>query len=274
MSDAPPPPLPPPPPSPPIESRRPTSRLAWVGSVALLALVTIPQFFMPNDGGDNSVPYRIGTVIGAAVFGILIAKFIWWLTRRSRRDLPKWSPWVFVIAAGVATLSLFSSVAQRAADITSTPESAQETEAPYAGPASSYFVEPEGYRYRELTPDLKDEMEKQITSNAEAAAEISEFDGRLVLQRGKPVGATIVVLIEFPPERWDEAQQGFVDGFEKAGGVTLESTTVAGVEALTTDLPQGVVYVLLDRNLAIQVMGFSDENARDIVEGQVPALAD
>ena len=276
MSDPPaaPPPPPPAPPSPPTEPGYPPTTLAWLGSIALLAVVTLPQFFLPTEGGDDSVPYRIGRVLGAAFFGILIGYFIWWLIRRSRPGSAKWSPWVFVIAAGIATLSLFSSVAQRAAEVTSAPESAQEAEAPYEGPAASYFVEPEGYEYEGLAPDVAEQLEAQFTSDPEVAEHVSEFEGRHVLKGAQPVGATIVVLMDVPPEEWDETQEGFVRGFEGAGEIALEPQTIGGFEALTAELPQGVAHVFLDRNLVIQVIGFTEGEARDIAEAQATALED
>ena len=107
---------PPPPPPPPVDREPGTpGRAAYAGAIALLVLVQLPQALIPaSDPSVDGVPYRIGKSVGGFVFAIGIGYFVWWVVRRSRPPgTPKWSPWVFVIAAGVASLSLFGQLAQQ-----------------------------------------------------------------------------------------------------------------------------------------------------------------
>ena len=274
MPDAPPP-LPPPPETP-REPEKPNP-LFMLGAIALLLVAASPAFFLaPDDGGVYTISYKIGRLIGAVLFGIVLGYFLWWLFRRSSpRPLPKWSPWVFVIAAGMALVSLGPDLVSALRDGTEAIEATeQETEPAYEGPAESFFIEPPGYRYKELTADVKDQLQAQFTSDEEAAAAIEEFDGRQVLSKDGPVGATIVILMNVPQESWDESQAGFIAGFEDSAGAELQSISVAGRDALGASNEQGTFIFLLDRNLVIEVFAFDEDIAMDLAEGQVPALSD
>ena len=81
--------------------------IAYVGAIVLLLVAASPVFFAtPEDGGTYTTSFKIGRAIGSMVFGLVVGYFLWWLYRRSsEQQLAKWSPWVFVIAAGAALLT-------------------------------------------------------------------------------------------------------------------------------------------------------------------------
>ena len=83
--------------------------LAYVGAVALLAVAAWPDLISTTENGDTyTTTFKIGRALGSMVFGIVVGYFLWWLYRRSSdQPLAKWSPWVFVIAAGAALLTQF-----------------------------------------------------------------------------------------------------------------------------------------------------------------------
>jgi hypothetical protein len=87
--------------------------LAYLGAIALLAIASAPQLlFEASDPLVDGMPYRIGRMMGQAFFGFLIGWLFWWIARKTRPKgtLPRFSPWIFVIAAGVALLSALPSL--------------------------------------------------------------------------------------------------------------------------------------------------------------------
>ena len=93
------------------------SPAAYAGSVALLVLVSIPQFFVRAEDGDHSLAYRTGRVLGSVAIGLAVGYLICWIMRRSRPEpAPKWPPWVFLVAAGVVLLSSVSTATRTAAN--------------------------------------------------------------------------------------------------------------------------------------------------------------
>lgn len=97
-----------PPPPPPQPVRKKPSAVAYVGAIGLLLIIALPQLVI--DSGTEGLAFRIGRLLGNLFFSLLLAKFIWWLVRRSRKDLSPWSPWVFVIAAGVSLFGLIGAL--------------------------------------------------------------------------------------------------------------------------------------------------------------------
>ena len=93
------------------EQKKPSSA-AWVGAIALLVVVSGLNLFIEVGNEDiNGMPFRMGRALGTATVGIVIGYFFWWLFRKSRPPgSPKWSPWVFVIAAGFALLNVLPAV--------------------------------------------------------------------------------------------------------------------------------------------------------------------
>lgn len=271
MSDAPPSPSPPPPPpTPPVTPpTKKTPPLAHFGAVALLVVAVLPQLFLTGDDrGIYTMSYRLGRMIGAAVFGLLVAALIWWIVRRTRpkEARPSWSPWIFLIAAGVAFVSGFANVAQR------NVEAVQEFGSPYEGPANQYFIEPPGYVYRELSASRLESLKSEFLADPAAAEAIDELDARQVVQGNQPAGAVVVFLMATPPEAWEESRAGFVRGVEESGQVDLEASTIGGVDAMSGSAPSGSFVFLFDRNMIVQAFGFDEQTAQDIAEAQAPAF--
>jgi hypothetical protein len=268
-------PIRPPPPPPPIAPSSPDDRgsnsLAYVGSIALLALVTIPQLFVRAE--DNSVAYRIGRAMGTLMMGLLVGYFIHWAIRRSRSEpMSKWSPWVFVIAAGVVFVASIPTLVRNVGDGAGSPADPQEAGARYVGPADSYFVEPAGFEYRELSVQAEEAMQAQIAAEPGAEDEIDDLAGRQVVHDGAPVGAILVFLMSPPPGLWEETHAGFQSGFEEGSGIDLEPRKIDGVDAASGSGSQGTFLLLFDRNLIILVVAGDENSARELAEAQTAAL--
>ena len=94
-----------------MTDRKKPSRAAWFGSIALLVIVSGIHLFIPVEGDVDGMPYRVGRMVGVAFIGTLIGYFLWWLTRRTHPPgTPKWSPYVFMVAAGFALLNVLPSL--------------------------------------------------------------------------------------------------------------------------------------------------------------------
>ena len=248
--------------------KKPTG-VAYLGAILLLGIAVAPQLlFEANDPAADGTPYRIGRMLGAAVFSLLIGWLFWWIARKTRPKgtLPRFSPWVLVIAAGVALLSALPSLAQR-----NLTEAAEEFGSSYGGSAEDYLIEPAGFRYVELDAATQSRVESSISGDAQADAEIEDFAVRQVVKGDRPLGAVIVVLMAGPSELWEEGHAGFQRGFEESSNVDLEPTTVAGIDAASGTGAEGTFVTLFDRNLVIQVIGPDEATARAIAEAQAAA---
>lgn len=264
----PPPAPPPPPPSPPGRSKPPA--IAYLGAVGLLLLTALPQLFIGSEG----LAYRIGRFLGGLFFSLLFAKFIWWLVRRSRKDLSPWSPWVFVIATGVSVLGLMGALSTAGREALQEQSTQSETSAEelYTGPGDSYFIEPTGLTYRELDAAAQQALQDQLASEPGAEEQTEDLAARQVVRGGKPVGAVIVFLMKPSPVSWEEAHANFRRGFEQSSDITLETTTIGGVDAAEGSGPEGEFIVLFDRNLIIQTFGFDRTTAETLAAAQAGAF--
>ena len=84
-----------------------TSPLFWIGAVVLWLLACLR---IADD--DMTGAERAGYVVGSFVAPLLLAllgRLVYWLIRGRR--VAFWSPWIFVIAAGIGLLALLGNLA-------------------------------------------------------------------------------------------------------------------------------------------------------------------
>lgn len=144
--------------------------------------------------------------------------------------------------------------------------------APYEGPAADYFVDPKGYEYREPATQTVEAARQGLFSDPAVKDAISHFDLREVLGNdGAPAAAVIVVLIDAPPDQWEEAHAGIVRGIEKESGIELEESTIGGVDAMVGAADSIALRFLSDKNLIILVGGDADR-VDDVAEAQAEAF--
>jgi uncharacterized membrane protein len=89
--------------------------LAWIGAVLLWLVLSYGS--VGTEAGESGA-YNLGRVMGAAAFSLavgLVIRFVYVKARRGNAP-PFWSPWIFVIAAGVALVALLSNAGERARD--------------------------------------------------------------------------------------------------------------------------------------------------------------
>jgi len=77
---------------------------------------------------------------------------------------------------------------------------------PYEGPASSYFVEPHGYSYREMPQGAVDAARQQLVSDPKVRDAIADLDVREATIDGTARGGVAIIVLDAPPDTWDEEE--------------------------------------------------------------------
>ena len=97
----------------------------WIAAVLLLAVPAVLNGVYDANHGETT-SYGIGSAFGSIVWSALLALLFRWLyVRFSERQRRVWSPWVFVIAAVIATLGLLGAIAADAQDERATVSSSK-----------------------------------------------------------------------------------------------------------------------------------------------------
>ena len=93
-------------------SPSPSQWLAWIGAAVLWLLLSFGSLDVERDEG---AAYVAGALVGRALATLAIACLARWLYVLARgRDRPFWSPWVLVIAAGIALVVSLAQLGERA----------------------------------------------------------------------------------------------------------------------------------------------------------------
>jgi hypothetical protein len=192
--------------------------LGWAAAVlAWAALVLLATFVADAD----TAGYRLGRFIGTVLVTFLPALLLRWIYTRIHGE-GVWTPWLFVIAALIAVIS----VAGAARSATDDQEAEQP---PDVDLASAIGDAPRGYRYEKTTPADLRRWRRQLSAPG--------LNGVFVRKITSPIGVagTVVVIGSYTDFSVAEARRGMEEG----SGSQATSTTLGGEEILSVAFPAG-----------------------------------
>ena len=235
--------------------------VAYVVLGAVLAFVVRPA---------ELTSYEIGRSTGAVLIAILISYGIWTLVRRSRPSASKWSPWIFVMAIGIAIVWRIGPSDE--AGRTDRPSAALPSPISTMEP-SELFVEIEGFSYEEIPAATLDRLRDLYLSAPESARALLEVDGRYVFEGEQQVGVITAVFSEPAAVASVDFRAGVFDGFEASteeqGGGPITPHEVEGIEARGGPTAQGYALTFITENVVVTVLGGDRATAELIAQGLV-----
>ena len=241
------------------EERRGPSTAAWVGAVGLWVLMSIPNALR---SGDENVAQTAGAFVGGLLSTLLIALLVRLIyARLIAKGRAVWSPWVFVIAAGLALLVNLGQVGNEAADREAGEPTAGQT-ATATSPEDLLVALPPGVRYEAISAAKRQEIERSLR----AEVPNGDIEARSILSQQPPVNGLAIGLVGPGADDLEQFQRDF----EGVGG-TLQSEPINGTDFLVGPNRAGLYFAVRSprENSLVMVAGASAYDVRTLARNFV-----
>ncbi len=204
----------PPPERPASSTRRGPATWAWVGAVALWLFFGIPNLLRNRDeGAAYAIGSFFGGLLGALLLALLVRLLYVQLVAKGRQ---LWSPWVFVIAAGVLLVVALGRAAEAVQDGTIAGDNIES--------AAELLVDlSPGLRYASLTTAERQPIE---ASFRDQVGNPDDIQIRRIVRRDGAEGLVVAVVQDRVGDLEDVEQ-----GLEDSGG-TGAVQQIGGAEFL------------------------------------------
>jgi hypothetical protein len=237
----------------------------WIGAVLLLVVPSVLNGIYDANHGETT-SYGIGNTFGAIVWSALLALLFRWLyVRFSERQRRVWSPWVFVIAAVISTLSLLAAIAADARDETAVVTALRDADAE----CDELGAEPfpplgRGLAYRRLSPSQEAAAAGRIPTGL-----ADSFELRTVGVGARPVALLVVAAVGTDPADHADVRAGFNDRLVEMGA-KLKSFAVGSGEGVSYGtVPSGEIAALAPIDCYMRIVTARDLGTARFLAGQL-----
>jgi hypothetical protein len=234
------------------------SAALWITGAVLLVGFCLLSSLQEEDSARFA-----GYFVGSLLFPLAIAALIRWAVTRGNPHERIWSPWLLLIAAGVAFLPALARIGDAASEAQSAAECRENT-----NPEGRFQALPPGMAAETLDAETEAQM-NQLFSDAEKQTGGEAFVRR-VSRGGEPVAVAVVITLGDD----SDARAGFLRGFtgratERGAGPARDVSLGKAEEGKEVALPDaqggGVIVAGFAGCHAIGVYAIDSPIARRVV---------